>query len=772
MTEHSRRDFLRLGAATAAAAATAAPALAEAEVASGSRSRPRPPRIRTDHTVCGVCFWKCGLTAEIEQGEDGDLLHLRGNPEHPMSRGRLCPRGVGGLGMHTDSDRLRYPMIRTGERGEGAFRRVSWDEAFARVGQDLRRIIERDGPGAIAFLTHGSSEAHYGHLAQAIGTPHHTHPAYDQCKGPREVGFKLTFGQELHSPEPVDIENSDCVVLIGSHLGENMHNLQVQELVTARTRGARIVVVDPRRSTAAEKADLWLPIRPGTDTAFLLAVMHVLIRDRLYDTDFVRDHCEGFEALLEHVARTTPAWAARETDLPAADIERAARMVGEAAPHVVIHPGRHVVWYGDDVQRERAMAIIVAITGSWGARGGYYLPQHLELPSLREAFPSVPAFPALADRRDPGYPFSVGVNVNGVRQATRQGLIKAWVVSGTNLITTLPARQETIEALRSLESLVVVDILPTEITRYADVLLPAAAYLERPDPLVVTPSREPYVAICRAVAEPVGESQCECWMAKRMGDELGLQRYWAWESMEEVQQAVVDRYNEEHPDEPIDWERLVSHGVVVLGRDSPIYRAGHGLGPDGSGRAGRELELPDFDGSPGSNRAKLYSPDLDRLWREKVAAGQDPTGFEPLPTYYAPRQGPPGHLRLLYGRSPVHTFGRTQNTPILYGRERENAVWVSPAVAEALGLHDGEDVELVNQDGARQGPLPLKVTARMRDDAVYLTHGFGHNSRQLTRAYRRGADDSALMTRYAVDPISGGTGLRVNFVRIVRPHAA
>lgn len=129
-------------------------------------------------------------------------------------------------------------------------------------------------------------------------------------------------------------------------------------------------------------------------------------------------------------------------------------------------------------------------------------------------------------------------------------------------------------------------------------------------------------------------------------------------------------------------------------------------------------------------------------------------------------------MRLVYGRSPVHTFGRTQNTPVLAGRERDNDVWASPAVAEAFGLRHGEMIEVVNQDGARQGPVRLRVTARMRDDAVYMTHGFGHNSRQLTRAYRRGADDSALMTRYAVDPLSGGTGMRINFVRLVRPHAA
>ena len=770
---HSRRDFLRFsagGAAAATVAATLPASEANAAKPPGARARLHPPEVaRTAHTVCGVCFWKCGVTAEI--GDDGELLHLRGTPGHPLSRGRLCPRGVGGIGMHEDPDRLTSPKIRRGDRGQGVFRDVSWDDALGDVGEKLREIIEKDGPGAVAFLTHGSSEAHYGHVARAIGTPHHTHPAYDQCKGPREVGFKLTFGHPLKSPEPLDIENSECVVLIGSHLGENMHNLQVQELVEARVKGAKVVVVDPRRSTAAERADVWLQIKPGTDIALLLAWTHVLIRDGLYDADFVRDHTEGFEELSQHVATCTPEWAAAETGLSAASIEESARLIGQAAPQTMIHPGRHVVWYGDDTQRSRAIAILVAITGAWGARGGYYLSAKVHLPSIHEAFPGIPAYPKSAKRRDPGWPFSIGVNVNGVRQATRDGKIKAWVVSGTNLITTLPGRGETLEALKKLEYLVVIDILPTEITRYADVLLPAASYLERPDPLVATQSRDPYVAIREQVVEPVGESLCECMVAGRLGQALGVQEYWAWTSMEQFNDAVIDAHNRLHPEEGlIDLEALQADGVQVLSTDIPIYRDGQGLGPDRSGRAGAKLSFPDFDGKVRANRVKLYSPELDLMWKSRVRKGEDPTGYEPLPTYYRPRGGPPGHVRLVYGRSPVHSFGRTQNTPVLHGREPENAVWVHPSVAVAFGVADDEYVEIVNADGVRQGPVKLKVTARMSDDAVYMTHGHGRNNRQLSRAYKDGADDSALMTRYAVDPLSGGTAMRVNFVRLVRAH--
>jgi thiosulfate reductase/polysulfide reductase chain A len=237
--------------------------------------------------------------------------------------------------------------------------------------------------------------------------------------------------------------------LIGSHLGENMHNLQVQELVTADTDGANLIVVDPRRSTAALRADIWLQIKPGTDIALLLAWAHILIRDGLHDHDFVRDFTSGFDLLTEHVAPTTPEWAAAETGLSIEEIEASARMIGEAGSHMALHPGRHVVWYGDDTQRARAMAILVAISGSWGSRGGYYLPQKAHHPSAEEVYPEMPEYPPLADRRDPGYPFAVGVNVNGIRQATIDGSIKAWVVVGTNLITSLPAGRSGSDDLRS-----------------------------------------------------------------------------------------------------------------------------------------------------------------------------------------------------------------------------------------------------------------------------------------------------------------------------------
>ena len=772
----NRRDFLRLAPggvlAGGALSGTAAQAKIEREGMDGVvHARQHPPTsINTVSTVCGVCFWKCGI--QVEQDAEGRPLHLRGNPDHPSSRGRLCPRGVGGIGMHDSPDRLTQPQIRKAARGLGLFRPASWEAATNDAAARLQRVIDEHGVGAVAFMIHGLSEHHFGLLAKAMGTPHQAFPAYAQCKGPRDVGFRLTFGRIVGSPEPLDMENSRCIVLFGSHIGENMHNSQAQEFVTARQNGAKIIVVDPRRSTAADKAHYWLPIKPGTDMALQLAWLHILIRDQAWDHEFVSQHCSGFEPLREHVAGYTPEWAAAETQLPVEIIEQTARAIIDAAPAVLFHPGRFAVWHGNDTQRSRAIALLTALTGAWGAKGGYFLPQKVSLPAVQGLYPDMPAYPEPAPRRDPGYPFAYTVTSNGVRDATLNGKIKAWVVSGTNLLRAMPGAHETRAAIDKLDALIVADILPTEITQYADVLFPATSYLEHPDYVGSAYAREPYVALNQRAAPPVGEARCESEIAKGLAEALGLGEYFPWRDDAEVTEKTIAAYNADHPDRPIDLAALRANGVAYPARNTPIYRAGAGGGPDGQALAGVPLQFPEFDGRITDNKVRLYSHDLAKVYRDKLEAGESAVGLEPLPTYYRPRGGPPGTVRLISGRSPVHSFSRTQNLAPLHGRVAVNEVWVSPRIAKAFGeLEDGESVILINQDGVKEGPCRLKVTARIRDDVVFLPHGHGHNSRHLQLA-GAGASDTELSTQYAVDPIAGTTALRVNFVRLSREHGA
>ena len=163
----------------------------------------------------------------------------------------FVPRGTGGVGMYYDEDRLKTPLIRTEERGKQVFREASWDEAFTYIAEKMKKIAKEHGPECIALFTHGSGGKYFGDLLKAFGSTNIAAPSYAQCRGPREVAFIATFGEGLDSPEPTDIRDTKCLVLIGSHIGENMHNGQVQEMSDAIDKGATIITVDPRFSTAA-----------------------------------------------------------------------------------------------------------------------------------------------------------------------------------------------------------------------------------------------------------------------------------------------------------------------------------------------------------------------------------------------------------------------------------------------------------------------------------------------------------------------------------------
>jgi thiosulfate reductase/polysulfide reductase chain A len=320
-----------------------------------------------------MCPWRCGIVVKTANGR---VHKIDGNPKDPKSRGKLCARGQAGVSFLYDPDRLKQPMIRTGERGEGRFRNVTWEEALDYSAKKLLAIKDKHGPEAVAFLGHTSGDFWFvDHLPQAWGSPNAAKPSMSLCTSPREEAALLTFGRGIGNHEPVDWEQTRCLVLIGTHIGEDARNTMMQDLANARARGAKLIVVDPRFSSAAMKADYWLSIKPGTDTALLLAWMNVLIGENLIDQNFVATWTVGFDKLAAHVKASTPEWAARITDLPPDLIRESARTLGRECPQSVIVPGRHVVWYGNDTQRMRAVYILNALLGAYGRPGGLYFNQ-------------------------------------------------------------------------------------------------------------------------------------------------------------------------------------------------------------------------------------------------------------------------------------------------------------------------------------------------------------------------------------------------------------
>lgn len=367
----TRRAFLRTSLAGAAGAALPRDAFRAPRARPAAAPWRRRGPVRITYNYCDMCPWRCGV---VVQSVAGRVVKIDGNPADPKSRGMLCARGQGGVSFLNDPDRLTRPLIRTGPRGTWEFREASWEEALDLVAQKMLAIKETHGQEAVAFIGHTSGDFWFtDHLAQAWGSPNAAKPSMSLCTSPREEAALLTFGRAIGNHEPVDWEQIRAVALIGGHIGEDSRNTLMQEFADAVARGAEVVVVDPRFSTAAMKATRWLQIRPGADTALLLAWANVLIAEGLYDTEYIERWATGFAALAEHVRELTPEWAAPITDLPAEAIRESARALGRAAPQAAIMPGRHVVWYGNDTQRMRAVYIVNALLGAYGRPGGLYL---------------------------------------------------------------------------------------------------------------------------------------------------------------------------------------------------------------------------------------------------------------------------------------------------------------------------------------------------------------------------------------------------------------
>ncbi len=721
----SRRRFLQIGATAATLAAAAGSHASDKHRRRGPTNGP----VRTVPTFCDICFWKCGAIASVRGDE---LWKLEGNPDDPLSRGRLCPRGTGGVGAHFDTQRLKRPLVRRRNRGQEEWTAVSWDEALNVIAGKMQAIKARYGPEAVALFSHGIGGNFLKHTMKAFGTPNLGAPSFAQCRGPRDVGFQLTFGEEVGSPERTDIRGARCLTLIGSHLGENMHNTQAQEFADAVGTGATVIVVDPRFSTAASKAKYWLPIKPGTDTALVLAWMQVLVAEGLYDREYVAAHGYGFDAFAADIAPWTPEWAYPITGIAPDVIRATAREMARHRPASLVHPGRHATWYGDDAQRSRAIALLNALLGTWGREGGFYQPVSMSVPPY--PYPEYPhSTRGMADNPGKKYPFASAAITTGFREATLTGQpypIKGWWVYATNLMQALPNEAETIRAIQELDLLVVVDVIPSEIAGWADVVLPEAVYLERYDDLNVETFREPFVALRQPVVAPPDDQKPNWWIARELALKLGLGAYYPWKDVEEYLDTRLKSAG-------LNLDELKQKGIV-RGPRQPIFWA--------------EGVEPSF-GTP-SGKIEFWSNQLQEA------------GFDPVPRWTAHEEPPAGSFRLLYGRAPVHSFSRTQTNPLLLEMMPDNVVWLNADVARRLGLVNGAWVRLRNQDGVTSGRVQVKATERIRQDCVYVVHGFGHTAKGLAARSRRGASDSQLITRYMVDPLMGGTAMSVNFVTI------
>jgi anaerobic selenocysteine-containing dehydrogenase len=290
-------------------------------------------------TVCSTCYCSCGVLAHVKNGQ---VVKIEGDPEHPWNKGVLCPKGLSGIELLYHPDRLNYPMKRIGKRGEGKWQRISWDEALDVISFRLNEAKEKNGPEAICMATGAGLYSNFGlmgYFAYLLGTPNMMTSGYI-CFNPAGTAAWATIGYQaaLFAQEMVNDEvfNSNCILMWATN-PRNTHPYPVGEgIFRLKEKGVKLIVVDPRPTEYAPIAALWLQIRPGTDDALALGMIHVIINEALYDKKFVAEWTYGFGELKKHVQKYQPGKISEITWIPEKDIRTAARIFAETKPSCII----------------------------------------------------------------------------------------------------------------------------------------------------------------------------------------------------------------------------------------------------------------------------------------------------------------------------------------------------------------------------------------------------------------------------------------------------
>ncbi len=719
----SRRDFLKLGAASVGAFAVGQmlpPMVAKAAKESGLINAAGNGYIST---MCEMCVWRCGVIAKIVEGR---VVKLDGNPEHPHSRGNLCPRGQSGLMNTYDPDRVLTPLIRVGKRGEGKFRQASWEEALDLVASKMTEIKTKYGAEAMVFSsTHNLSQPLFENLLYAFGSPNYG-TQRSLCFNAMIVANTMTYGME--EPARIYDDKLKYILLTGRNLFEAISTSETSDLSRAIDRGAKVVYLDPRYTKTASKATEWLPIKPGNDLAFHLALLNVIIGEKLYNRAFVEKNTIGFDELKKEVSKYTPDWAAPLTGIPAETITRIAHEFADAAPHALAHNGWRTSNFINSFHTQRAITILNALIGNWDV----VLTEAGGEESGKLGAPSQPPYPRVSALRLDGVPWKYPVVPFkiGVFQEMRDNIVSGepyqahgWFISRQNPVMSLPDREKTLKAFAKLDFIVTVDIILNDTAWFSDVVLPEASYLERYDPLLPFGDK---AFLRQPVIEPQGEAKSALWIYKQLGERLGLGDFFQYTDEEDYLR-----------------QQLAPLGVSL----EEVKTKGYAESPE-TPHAGESAEK---SWNTPSGKIELFSDTLAKV------------GFSGVPTWEEPPQPAEDQFYLLTGKVAQSTQFGTQNNQLLNKYSDEPRLWINTQVAAKLDLATDDWVEVTSEVG--QIHIPVLVTQAIRSDCVFMTPGYGHLSKGLTTAFGIGASDSVLHVTYT-DPISGGQALSQTFVTV------
>ena len=618
-------------------------------------------------SVCGLCYSGCGVLVHLRGDQ---VIGVEGDPDSPVNRGTLCAKGLASLEYLYHPDRLKHPLRRAGERGEGKWRRVSWDEALNAVADALIETRDEYGAESVAFVqgaAKGLQDSYGERLVNAFGTPNFSTTGH-VCFAPRAFASKITCG---FNPIPDYEYPPACIVVWGANMAATRIG-EHEQMAQALSRGARLVVIDPRRTDLASKADVWLRVRPGSDLALALGMVHVIVNEGLFDAAFVDDWTVGFDELKAHIQNYSPENVAEITWLPAEAIREAARFYATNKP-ACIQWGNAIDQGVNSFQTARAISILRAITGNLGVPGGE--SQQSSVGLLEWTSPELVLWdkmpPDRWERRvgadHPLAPMFHRVPPQNVVKAMLQEdpyPIRAVFVQGSNPLVTYSNAQQAYRAFDRLDFLAVVDMFMTPTAALADVVLPVASYLEFDN--VVAPPCYPVAQVQRKVTH-IGECRSDYEIINGLAKRLGLERYF-WSDVESFLDAILKPVG-------LTFSEFRKVGVIL---GQKLYR---------------KYETGGFETVSG--KVELLSSQLAE-W-----------GFDPLPAYREPPETPHSDPELAEEYPLVlttwtagayrHSGGR--QIASLRDSHPEPIVTLHPETARRLGIEDGNRVHVETMRG-------------------------------------------------------------------------
>ncbi len=688
------------------------------------------------YSICFMCTVRCPIKVMVE---NDDVKLIEGNPHVAGIEGSICPKGAAGVRLLNDDERLKRPLIRTGPRGSGQWREASWEEALDYVAAKLAEVKEKYGGRAIALAERAQLNSHISKtFLKALGSPNYfTHDSC--CKGSLNTAFRTLTGY-TDGQVGVDWGKTKHIVLYGRNIFESLELKAVKQLMQALEKGTRLTYIDPRVTVTATKAHKYLMIRPGTDLALNYALMHVILKEGLYDKEFVNRWVLGLKELQQFVEPYTPEWAEKETGIPAYEIVSLAREVSEAKPSVIFHYGYRCSHYLNEIYFRRSIIMLNALMGSIEAPGGIFFKKGAKdagrkpLNKLTDQ-----ELPKVTGERCDG----VGTSrlplpdpAHGVVQMLPKAIleedpypVKALLVWRFNPLLSIPDYEYTRRALENLDLLVTIDIQFSEIAWYSDVVLPESTYLERGDSIQEANGLKPALYMRRPAVSPRYDTKPGWEIMKSLADRLGIGQYFPYHTLEELWAYQLQGTG-------ISISDFDEKGYVSLS-DEPIYW---------DRKDGIKLKTP-------SGKIEFVSSLLEK------------NGFPSFPAYEPVPAPPEGYFRLMIGRAAAHTHVSTQNNPLLNELVPENVLWINTRQAAKLGIKNGQMVEVISSRG--RDTIRAFVTDLIHPEAIFMLHGFGHKVPVQSRCYGKGAMD-ALLQENITDMVGGSPALQGVYVT-VRP---